>query len=133
MKRIVPVVLAVLVLALGLAGCSKYVTHYSAIGHATTNDSDSASMSFMEFDGTEVFKLKCSGDQAAIRYSGQLKTGALSVYYDCGGEKQELFSLRSGDDVHGTGGELPKNTVYIIVETSEKCTNGALSFEVAYD
>ena len=76
MKRIVPVVLAVLVLALGLAGCSKYVTHYSAIGHATTNDSDSASMSFMEFDGTEVFKLKCSGDQAAIRYSGQLETGA---------------------------------------------------------
>ena len=90
-------------------------------------------MSFVEFEGTEVFKLKCkSKDQAIIVYSGKLEAGSLTVYYDCGGTKTELFSLQSGEDIQSAGGYLPKDTIYIIVETSEKCSNGNLSFEVMY-
>lgn len=134
MKRIVLIAFAMLFLSFSLVGCGKYSSHYNTVGHVYSNDSDSAWMSFIEFEGSEVFKLKCNGyNQAIIKYSGELESGSLTVYYDCGGEKQELFSLHSGDDIQGSGGDLPEDTVYIIIETSEKCYNGSLSFDVMYD
>ena len=133
MKKVLCILFAVLLLTFSLVGCSRYSSHYDTVGHVCSNDSDSAWMSFVEFEGTEVFKLKCkSKDQAIIVYSGKLEAGSLTVYYDCGGTKTELFSLRSGEDIQSAGGYLPKDTIYIIVETSEKCSNGNLSFEVMY-
>jgi len=90
-------------------------------------------MSFFEFEGQFVFKLKCDSEkQAQIRYIGKLEEGSLTVYYDCGGSKKELFSLRSGDVIQASGGDLPKDRIYIIVETSEKCKNGEVAFELIY-
>ncbi len=134
MKKIALIVFAMLFLAAGLVGCGEYSSHYHAVGHVVSAHSDSAWMSFIEFEGTEVFKLKRkSGDLTTIRYSGSLETGNLTVYYDCGGKKLELFSLSAGDEIESSGGYLPEDTVYVIVETTEKCCNGALSFEIASD
>lgn len=133
MKKVTSLLLALLFVAFSLTGCGKYVSSYSAVAFAHSNERDSAWMSFLSFNGSQVFKLKCESDnEAAIQYSGKLESGSLSVYYDCGGEKKELFSLQAGDDILSTGGELPEDTVYIIVETSEKCGNGSLSFEIVY-
>ena len=133
MKKVTSLLLALLFVAFSLTGCGKYVSHYSAVGHVYSNHDESAWMSFVELEGTEVFELKCkSGETARIGYSGKLESGNLSVYYDCGGEKKELFSLHAGDDIQSAGGVLSEDTVYIIVETSEKCGNGSLDFEIIY-
>ena len=133
MKKALCTVFAMLLLTFSLAGCNQYSSHYNAVGHVCSLDTDSAWMSFVEFEGNEVFKLKCkSKDQAEIEYSGELEAGSLTVYYDCGGTKTELFSLQSGEDIQSSGAYLPKDTIYIIVETSEKCSNGNLSFKIIY-
>ena len=122
-----------LLLTFCLGGCSHYFSHYYAVGLVCSNASDSAWMSFVEFEGNKEFKLKCkSSNQAEIVYSGKIEAGSLTVYYDCGGTKAELFSLQAGEDIQSAGGYLPEDTIYIIVETSEKCRNGNLSFEVVY-
>ena len=134
MKRYVLLFLALIIVTFGMTGCSKYSSHYSAVLHIHSNDTDSASVIFHELDGTEVFKLKCeNGKTARIQYSGKLETGSLTVYYDCGEEKSELFSLQAGDDINACSEELAANTVYVIIETSEQCEIGDFSFEILYD
>lgn len=133
MKRIVLLLFALFFVVFGLIGCSKYSSHYNAVGHVYSSDSDSARTSFMEFEGTEVFKLKCkSKNIAGITYSGKLEMGSATVYCDCGGTKTELFSIHSGEEVDSCYDYLPEDTVYIIIETSEKCQNGDFTFEIFY-
>ena len=133
MKKTVLLWALIILTVISMAGCSKYISHYKAVGFVHSNDSKSAYMSFFEFEGNINFKLKCkSENQAQIKYSGKLETGSITVYYDCGGTKKELFSVCSGDDIQSSGGYLPENTVYIIVEASEKCKNGDFKFEICY-
>lgn len=131
MKRCAFLLLTLIIVAFGMTGCSKYASHYNAVAHIHSNDSDSASTSFSKLDGTEVFKLKCKSDETArIQYSGELEDGSLTVYYDCGGTKAELFSVQSGDEIHAYSDPLTADTVYVIIETSEKCQNGEFTFEL---
>lgn len=44
-----------------------------------------------------------------------------------------MFSLHSGDETEACSEEIAAGTVYVIIETSEKCENGNLSFEISYD
>ena len=134
MKRIFLLLAAVFFTAVSLTGCSPYTSHYRTIGHVRSERFDSAWISFVKFEGVEVFKLKCkSGEPTAIRYSGELETGSLTVYYDGKGAKAELFSLQTGDEVDAYSEQLAAGTVYVIVETDGKCQNGACSFEISYD
>lgn len=134
MKRIAAIVLAVLCFCFALVGCGRYVSHYNAVLHVHSNSADSASLSFHKFEGAEVFKLKCKGDKTAkLQYSGKLEEGSLTVYYDCGEEKTELFSVKSGDEINACSDTLPGGKVYVIVETNEKCTDGGFVFEINYD
>lgn len=133
MKKGLCIVLTMLLLTFSLTGCGKYASHYSAVAHAYSNDTGSAWTSFYRFEGTEVFKLTIeSGKTAKIQYSGELETGSLTVYYDCGKAKTQLFTLHSGDEINACSKELAAGTVYVIIETSDPCTNGSLSFEVIY-
>lgn len=134
MKRNILLLLVMLLVLGSLVGCSSYTSHYSAIAHVRTNSSDSAMVSFHEFVGTDVFQLKCKSDQTAkIQYSGKLESGSLTVYYDCGGMKKELFSLQAGDEIEAFSEPLAAGKVYIIVETNEKCLDGVCSFTICYD
>lgn len=134
MKRIAALLLAVLCFSFALVGCGRYTSHYKAVLHVHSNSADSASISFHKFEGSEVFKLKCKGDKTAkLQYSGKLEEGSLTVYYDCGGTKTELFSVKSGDEINAKSDALPAGTVYVILETNAKCTDGAFGFEINYD
>ena len=134
MKKYTLLFLALIIVTFGMTGCSKYSSHYNAVLYAHSNDTDSASASFYKFEGTEVFKLKTeSGKTAKIHYFGKLESGSLTVFYDCGETKTELFSVQSGDEINACSDSLSADTVYIIIETSEICESGDFSFEINYD
>lgn len=134
-KRIILFLFALLFVAFCLVGCKRYSSHYYTIAHGISyDDSDSVSVFFGEFEGTEVFKLKIKRDKMAkIHYSGKLETGSATVYYDCGKAKTELFSIHSGDEINAYGNKLASGTVYIIIETNEICKSGNFDFEIIYD
>lgn len=123
MKKILPLILIVLI----LTGCSKYPSHYNAVGFVHSNDSSSEFMDFHSFDGSISFKLK-AGEQ--LEYSGKLDIGSATVYYDCDGSKKELFEINSGEEVDSSVDTPGGGSLYIIVETGEKCEDGEMKFEV---
>jgi len=130
-KKLLSAIAVMLLLLLCLTGCGKYSSSYRAVGFVHSNDSRSAFMNFHSFEGTMVFTLKYSGSSGTqIKYSAKLEDGSAKVYYDNGGEKTELFSVKSGDDISSAGGDLSEGTVYIIVETGGTCKNGEIRFEI---
>ena len=130
-KRSVFLVTSVLVLCvLCLTGCSKYSSSYSAVGLVHSNTSEEAFMSFSSFEGTMVFQLSADDDDDRINGSAALESGSLTVYVDDGTVKQEWFSLHAGERFSLSGTPHGRGTVYIIVETQEKCGNGRLEFEM---
>ena len=123
-------VMLAIIFIFGLTGCGKYQSHYSAVMHVHTNDSDSGTMSFSEFEGTESFTLKCTDSGQKLKYSGKLDKGNATVYYDNDGSKTELFKVSSGEEIDSTLEGLEKGKLYIIVETDEKCEEGSFNFEL---
>lgn len=120
---------AAVMLMISLAGCERYSSHYNATAFVHSNETNTAFMSFWKFDGRMVFRLKSSGE-GDIGYTGSLKEGKATVYYDYGGTKSELFSLSGGENTESRGGYIEAGTVYIIVETDGQCLNGSFDFAV---
>ena len=127
-KRALALVMAAILL-LSLAGCGKYKSHYFAVGFVHSNDSRSAFMTFHSFEGRMVFKMKSSGE-GDLKYTAELESGSAKVYYDYGGTKAELCSVKGGDAVESHGGYVEKGTVYVIVTTDGNCTNGDFHFSL---
>ncbi len=127
MKKLITA--AVILCMLALCACSPYSSHYSAIGFVHSNTSSNAFMSFYEFDGTMVFTLNADKSDKIV-FTASLGSGELEVFIDNGSGKTSLLSLKSGDGINGTGGELSAGKVYIIVETNGKCSNGSLTFNL---
>lgn len=123
---LVPVMLFCLV----FTSCDRYNSSFMAMMLVTSNTSQKASMSFSSFKGTKVFKVKCKEEGETLSYSGHLDKGELSVYYDDDGTKKMLFTIKDGEQVEEKSEELSKGTVYIIVETEGKCSDGKLEFSV---
>jgi hypothetical protein len=76
-----------------------------------------------------VFKLK-NKDGGALEDSAKVGSGEAEISYDCGNGKTSLRPVKQGDELAGTTDPLPAGTVYIIVETAEKCGNGDFRFEI---
>ena len=120
-----------LLCAFCLTGCARYTSGYSAMGLIHANIGNTASMDFYQFSGKMVFTLTCEDPaKEAIRYTGRLECGSATVWYDCGDGKVKLFSIVPGKEADDLGGQLAKGTVYIIVETKEKCQNGSFHFGI---
>ena len=133
MKKSTISVLSIVLLCtvLWLTGCNSYSSSYQAVGFVHSSRSDAASMSFFAFKGTMVFKLRCKQDaEKVLTYSATLESGNMTVYYAYDESKIELFSIDSGDDINASQPLPQQGTVYIIVETDEKCENGALRFSI---
>ena len=129
MKKKAKWLLAAVLIAclLCLTGCSgKYASLYNAIGCVHSNTARSAFLNFAIFEGRMAFTLKSSGQ---LKASAKLGTGSAVVYYD-DGEKKELFSLGAGEELDSVFGPFANETVYIIVETSEKCQDGEFRFDM---
>ena len=109
-------------------GCGGYTSKYMAVGFVHSNDSDSAHMSFYSFEGRMVFKLNTTRE-SDIKYQAKLESGSATVYYDWAG-KQELFSVKGGEELDSRSGYVDNGTIYIIVETDGECMNGEFSFSI---
>ena len=130
MKKAICALAALLAVLLTFSGCGSYASHYKAVGFVHSNESGSAFMSFYEFEGTMVFKLK-NKDGGALEYSAKLDSGKAEISYDCGSGKTALNSVKTGNEFTDTTDPLPAGTVYIIIETDGKCGNGNFSFEIS--
>ena len=88
-------------------------------------------MSFWKFSGTMVHTLNYEdATKDTLTYSGNLKTGRLTVYYDDDGTKKELFKLKAGEEIDSKVEKLHEGTIYVIVETDGDCENGKLEFNI---
>ena len=122
-------VLMMLTLGFTLNGCSTYTSHGKGTMMGEHNDSDDAFYTFSTFDGTKVLKIKASsGDK--MKYTGALDKGNVTVYYDNGGGKKELFSVGAGENVDSTLEGLDKGEVNLIIETDGEASEGKFTFEI---
>ena len=133
MKKFASVIIAVvtLVLCFTLSACgNKYVSYYSATVMVRTNTSNKASVSFGSFSGTYVIKLKSNGaDEVFITYDATLGEGNIKVYYDYNDEKLNLFEIETNGSVDSkTETFTSDKTIYIIIESDGKCSDGSFSF-----
>ena len=133
MKKFASVIIAAvtLVLCFTLSACgNKYVSHYSAMLMVKENTSNKASVSFDSFSGTLVMKLKNnSADEVFITYEATLGEGNINVYYDFNDEKLNLFDIETDGSVDGKTETFTGNkTIYIIIESDGKCSDGSFSF-----
>ena len=115
-----------------LAGGIRYKSSFAATMCVESSRSKSAKLDFGSMKGTKVLKMKHDGsDNAYIEYSGKIGSGKLTVYYDDDGTKKELFSLSAGERADSVSEPLKKKgTVYIIIETDGKCTDGNFEFKI---
>lgn len=133
MKKTERIIIAAVVFALCflLSACgSKYVSHYSAAMMVSTNTADEASVSFDSFSGTYIMKLKNHGaDEVFLSYEATLGDGNINVSYDYHGEKRNLFEIEANGSVAEKTETFTGNkTVYIIIESDGKCSEGSFSF-----
>ena len=129
-KNIIIFLISVLCLCC-FVGCSKYMSHYSAIASVRTNSPGKGYLGFSSFQGTMVFSLKCKdGSARQMDYTAKLEDGSASVYYDCDGTKKLLFTIGSGESVSSSLEGLPVGKLYVIVETDGKCKEGRFDFEM---
>ena len=135
MKKTLLIILIVLLVVLSttaLCACTKYKSSYSATMCISQNVNNKASLDFEGLRGTKVYELKWKQDsEATIQYTGSVDKGTVTVYYDCGEGKEELFTIKAGEEaVTSTGGKALKGTTYIILETDGKCEGGHFTFKL---
>ena len=129
-KSFLSLLCAVLIL-FSFAGCGGHASHYQAVACVHSNTGNTASLSFYEFKGTMVFKLKLKDkSEGDIKYTAELEEGNVTVSYEYNGIGSELFELSSGEKLDDRGGYIEKGTVYVIIKTDGKCKNGRFEFSV---
>ena len=133
MKKTIIALVLVLTLVM-LCGCSGYVKSYSASLMKASSRGDEASMEFRSFNGT--YNLKLTRDKYAeytLDVEASLLEGEMNVYVGVDGGKDPLFTIRGGESIDKTIRLDEKynneKTVYIILESVGKCTNGDFEFE----
>lgn len=127
-------VLAVILTIVTLCGCSGYVNNYSATILNTSCQGDEASMAFDSFKGTYNFKVKGKNDSDhTLDYEASLADGEMKVYIGVDGDKELLFTVKGGESYNDTITLDDKyddeRTVYIILESVDKCIDGDFEFE----
>lgn len=121
---------AVLLCALCLASCSSPVSKYRAVGFVRSNTSTSAKMSFYEFEGRMVFRLKNKKAGDVLDCAAALEEGGLRVTLERDGASTELFGLSAGDGTETSLALDGAGAFYVIVETDGRCREGSLTFDV---
>ena len=129
MKRFLSLLAIACILLAALSACSSYKSSYKAVLLVHSNTNHKAEMSFMEFEGSMVFELKCE-DADSISWTAELESGDVTVYFDDGRGRTELFKAGDGASLRGESSDLDRGTVYIIVETNGKCKEGSFTFFV---
>ena len=130
-KSIAMIIGLILLLAVLLTGCSGYSSHFKAVALVHSNKPSSAFMNFYEFSGTMVFKLKCkNADGGILKYTANIESGSIKVYCDTDGSKELLVSIEPWSNALEGSVSVPQGKIYIIVESDDKSSNGALTFKI---
>ena len=133
MKKI-SIALALIFTLVMLCSCNVYVKGYSATILITSSQGDEASMEFYTFNGTYDLKLK--RDDVAkntLDFEASLAEGEINVYIGVDGEKELLRTVKGGDFYDETikldEKYANEKTIYIILESTDKCKDGDFEFE----
>jgi len=115
-----------------LSGCKVYSSKYKALLLVTTNNGNSATMSFEEFEGTYVFKLKKQNKgESDIKFAASLESGKINVEYYAFNNESNLFTISGGETLNDHSGYIEHGyKVSIIVTAEEKAINGHLTFNL---
>ena len=133
MKKIGFVLVLVLTLIL-LCSCGGYVKSYAATMLFSSCYGNEASIKFATFKGTYNFKLK-SGDltENTLDFEANLSEGEMNVYIGVDDEKELLRTVKGGEaydeEIILDSKYESEKTVYIILQTVDKCVNGEFDFE----
>ena len=120
--------LAIPLIALSLCSCH----HYKAFILITSNHGNNASMTFDEFEGEYVFKLKKKDAQEGpLVYQGTVETGSIDVTYKVNGEESLLFTVTNGESVRNQKGTFHKgDKVEILIKSNCKSLKGEFTFNL---
>ena len=116
-----------------LAGCeNKYRSSYWTTACVQSSQTSKGSISFAQFKGRFVFKLKRTADgDGAITYEGKINEGEITVFYDTNDIKSDLFTLSGEQSVSDVAGYVTKGvTVYIVIESNGVAKGGKFSFNL---
>ena len=131
MKKKSLLLVSAVMLALSLSACSSYISSYAATMMVTSEHSDTASLSFLTFEGKKAFTLNNSAKTTGeVSYTAELKSGNATVYYDDNGTKTEWFTIGAGDKLSGSTELDNSSKIHIIIETDGKCENGSFDFNL---
>jgi hypothetical protein len=127
-------VLALILIFVMLCGCDGYVKSYSATILMTSCQGDEASMEFDTFKGTYHFKLKReAAAEHTLDFEASLVEGDMNVYIGVDGEKELLRTVKGGESYDETiildDKYDNEKTIYIILESVDKCVDGDFEFE----
>ena len=128
-------ILVILSLTVTLFGCGNgYVNKYSAKMMKTSCWGDEADMEYSDFKGVYHFKLKGNKDSDhTLEYDASLGEGEVNVYVGVDGEKELIFTIKGGESYDNTILLDDKydyaKTIYVIVESENKSSNGDFEFE----
>ena len=133
MKKIIIALVLVLTLVM-LCGCDGYVKSYSATLLVTSSKGDEASMEFRSFNGTYDLNLNIGkAAEHKLDVEASLGEGEMNVYIGTADEKELLFTIKGGEvydqEINLDEKYANEKTVYIILESVGKCTNGDFEFE----
>ena len=117
-----------------LCSCGGYVKSYSATILITSCQGNEASMEFDTFKGTNNFKLRRDGiAEHTLDFEASLAEGEMNVYIGVDGEKELLRTVKGGETYDETVTLDAKydneKTVYVILESTDKCVDGDFEFE----
>ena len=136
MKKLCCCVLVLLIAIVTLTACGEYTNNYSAAIMTTKSGKNEASMEFDSFEGTYNLKIKntIEAETLSFGYKGSLAEGEINVYIGVDGEKELLFTIKGGEKVKNSilldEKYNNKKTIYVIVESAEKCTDGNFEFSM---
>ena len=135
MKRIAAFLLLLSLLvvscsALSSCGRNGVISQYRAVGFVRSQSPTGASASFLSFSGRYVFDLRAAAD-GTIYYMARLDQGEMELSYVINGKKKQLCSVKAGDPVEASGGEIKKGDyVSVIMETISDAEEGAVTFRL---
>ncbi|MBP0970027.1 MAG: hypothetical protein J5744_07775 [Oscillospiraceae bacterium] len=130
-RKLAAIAVMIILVSVMLGGCSEYSSHFKAIGMVHSNTPSHAFMSFYQFSGTIVFKLKCRDSSGGtLSYAAKIEEGSIRVYVDSGGSRDLVVSLEPQSSTIEGRVNVPHGRIYVIVESNDVSSNGELEFNI---
>ena len=130
MKKHFGIIILLVLLSFLLSSCENVSFNSEvAIGVAEFHTNKKATFSFSLYSGKKEYILNAK-DNSRLKYTGKIEEGSAIVYIDCDGEKKELYTIHSLEEIDSTFELKAKGSIIITIETTEKMKKGKFTFEI---